>query len=38
MAVHKVKDWTQKCWLEMGVFAMTFFGYIREDGKFVVDM
>jgi hypothetical protein len=37
-AHEKVKQWTQKCWLEMGVFTMTFYGFIRADGKFSVDM
>jgi len=34
----KTKQWSQKSWLEMGLFMMTFYGYIRADGKYVVDM
>jgi hypothetical protein len=36
-AVAKVKKWSQGSWLEMGVLTMTFFGYIRRDGKIVVE-
>ena len=34
----KTKQWSHKSWLEMGLFTMTFYGYIRADGKYVVNM
>lgn len=37
-AYKKVNQWSQKCSLEMGVSTMTFYGYMRADDKFSVDM
>jgi hypothetical protein len=33
-----VENFSEKCWLEMGVLTVTFFGYIMADGKFAIDM
>jgi hypothetical protein len=32
-AKEKVKNWSEKCALEMGVFTLTFYGYTRPDGR-----
>jgi hypothetical protein len=34
----KVTKWSEKCWLEMGVFTLTIFGYVMNDGKYAVDV
>ena len=37
-ATDKVQQWSQECWLDMGVCTLTLFAYKREDGKYAVDM
>jgi hypothetical protein len=37
-AHKKLKQWSKKCSQEMGISTMTFYGYMRSDKKFVVDV
>ena len=37
-SLERVKQWSEKCWQDMGVLTMTFYGYLQEDGKWAVDM
>ena len=37
-AYNKVQQWSEDCWLEMGVCSITLYAYKMVDGKFAVDL
>jgi hypothetical protein len=37
-AYDKVQQWSEDCWLEMGVCLITLYAYKMVDGKFAVDL
>ncbi|KAJ3559778.1 hypothetical protein NP233_g11180 [Leucocoprinus birnbaumii] len=34
----RVKQWSKKSWVEMGLFTLTFFGHMTEDGRYLVQV